>query len=80
MAAVLGHTLVVVSDAHLGVTPPAVEAALLAFLDAVPTLGDCLLINGDLFDFWFAYSRVIPRRGFHVRRGARAAPRRGCRS
>jgi UDP-2,3-diacylglucosamine hydrolase len=63
---VLGHTLVVVSDAHLGVTPPAVEEALLAFLDAVPTLGDCLLVNGDLFDFWFSYSRVVPRRGFLV--------------
>ena len=64
--AVLGHTLVVVSDAHLGVAPPRVEEALLEFLDAVPSLGDCLLINGDLFDFWFSYSRVIPRRGFHV--------------
>ncbi len=64
--AVLGHQLVVVSDAHLGVTPPAIEETLLAFLDAVPTLGDCLLINGDLFDFWFGYSRVIPRHGFHV--------------
>ena len=64
--AVLGHTLVVVSDAHLGVAPPAVEEALLAFLEAVPDLGDCLLVNGDLFDFWFSYSRVIPRRGFHV--------------
>jgi UDP-2,3-diacylglucosamine hydrolase len=63
---VLGHTLVVVSDAHLGVAPPQVEEALLAFLDAVPGLGDCLLINGDLFDFWFSYTRVIPRRGFHV--------------
>ena len=63
---VLGHTLVVVSDAHLGVAPPAVEEALLEFLDAVPTLGDCLLVNGDLFDFWFTYSRAIPRRGFHV--------------
>jgi UDP-2,3-diacylglucosamine hydrolase len=63
---VLGHTLVVVSDAHLGVTPPAVEEALLAFLDRVPQEGDCLLINGDLFDFWYSYSRVIPRRGFHV--------------
>jgi UDP-2,3-diacylglucosamine hydrolase len=61
-----GHTLVVVSDAHLGVTPPAVEEALLAFLDAVPTLGDSLLVNGDLFDFWFSYSRVVPRRGFQV--------------
>jgi UDP-2,3-diacylglucosamine hydrolase len=63
---VLGQTLVVVSDAHLGVTPPAVEEALLAFLDAVPTLGDSLLVNGDLFDFWFSYSRVVPRRGFLV--------------
>jgi UDP-2,3-diacylglucosamine hydrolase len=61
---VQGHTLVVVSDAHLGATPPAIEEALVAFLDAVPTLGDCLLLNGDLFDFWFAYSRVVPRRGF----------------
>lgn len=64
--AVLGHALVVVSDAHLGVTPPAVEEALLGFLEAVPSLGDSLLVNGDLFDFWYAYGRVIPRRGFHV--------------
>lgn len=63
---VLGETLVVVSDAHLGYAPPAVEAALLEFLDAVPTFGDCLLVNGDLFEFWFAYRRVLPRRGFRV--------------
>ncbi|MBA3892481.1 MAG: UDP-2,3-diacylglucosamine diphosphatase [Gemmatimonadales bacterium] len=63
---VLGQTLVVVSDAHLGVTAPAVEEALLAFLDAVPTLGDSLLVNGDLFDFWFSYAHVVPRRGFQV--------------
>jgi UDP-2,3-diacylglucosamine hydrolase len=64
--AVFGHALVVVSDAHLGATPPSVEETFLAFLDAVPALGDCLLVNGDLFDFWFTYSRVIPRRGFLV--------------
>ena len=64
--AVLGHALVVVSDAHLGGGAPAVEEALLSFLEAVPDLGDCLLVNGDLFDFWFSYGRVIPRRGFHV--------------
>src|SRR5512133_2674191 len=64
--AVLGHALVVVSDAHLGVAPSGVEEALLSFLEAVPDLGDCLLVNGDLFDFWFSYGRVIPRRGFHV--------------
>jgi UDP-2,3-diacylglucosamine hydrolase len=64
--AVLGSALVVVSDAHLGATSPSVEEQFLAFLDAVPGLGDCLLVNGDLFDFWFSYSRVIPRHGFHV--------------
>jgi UDP-2,3-diacylglucosamine hydrolase len=58
--------LVIVSDAHLGHSPPEVEAALLAFLDAVPDLGDALLVNGDLFEFWFAYRRVIPRDGFRV--------------
>jgi UDP-2,3-diacylglucosamine hydrolase len=63
---VLGQSLVVVSDAHLGAAPPATEEALLSFLAAVPDLGDCLLVNGDLFDFWFSYTRVIPRRGFHV--------------
>jgi UDP-2,3-diacylglucosamine hydrolase len=56
--------VVVVADAHLGQVPPATEAAFHAFLDAVPDLGDALLVNGDLFDFWFEWSRVIPRRHF----------------
>jgi UDP-2,3-diacylglucosamine hydrolase len=63
---VQGHRLVVVSDAHLGAGSPAAEAAFLEFLDAVPALGDALLVNGDLFDFWFAWRRVIPRSGFPV--------------
>jgi UDP-2,3-diacylglucosamine hydrolase len=73
---VLGHTLVVVSDAHLGVAPPAAEEALLAFFDAVPSLGDCLLVNGDLFDFWYSYRRVVPRRGFRVAAALAALRRR----
>jgi len=63
---VLGSQLVVVSDAHLGAVPPTVTEALLDFLDRVHTLGDSLLVNGDLFDFWFSYRRVIPREGFAV--------------
>ncbi|MFL5494810.1 MAG: UDP-2,3-diacylglucosamine diphosphatase, partial [Gemmatimonadales bacterium] len=74
--AVLGHALVVVSDAHLGVAPPDVEERLLAFLEDVPALGDCLLVNGDLFDFWYSYSRVIPRRGFRVAAALAALGRR----
>jgi UDP-2,3-diacylglucosamine hydrolase len=58
--------LVIVADAHLGGVPAGVEAAFLEFLDAVPSLGDGLLINGDLFAFWFAYRRAIPREGIAV--------------
>lgn len=58
--------LVIVSDAHLGAVPAAVEQGFLRFLDAVPDLGDGLLINGDLFDFWYAWRRVIPRAGIRV--------------
>jgi UDP-2,3-diacylglucosamine hydrolase len=66
-----------VADAHLGQVPPVVEAAFHAFLDQVPEPGDELLINGDLFDFWFEYATTVPRRhvatamklGSLVRRG-----------
>ncbi len=61
-----GTRLLVLSDAHVGATPPATEEALLAFLERAPALGDALLLNGDIFDFWFAYRRVIPRRNFQV--------------
>ena len=58
--------LVVVGDAHLGAVPERVEEAMLEFLERMPTLGDALLVNGDLFDFWFAWRRAIPRGGFRV--------------
>jgi UDP-2,3-diacylglucosamine hydrolase len=56
--------VVVVGDAHLGSADVRDEQALHAFLDAVPQLGTRLLIMGDLFDFWFEYRHVIPRRPF----------------
>jgi len=56
--------VLVVADAHLGQVPPAIESAFHRFLEAVPDLGEALLINGDLFDFWFEYRAVIPRRHF----------------
>ena len=58
--------LVVVGDAHLGAVPPRIEEAMLDLLSKVPSLGDGLLVNGDLFDFWFAWRRAIPRGGFRV--------------
>jgi len=58
--------LVLVGDAHLGRGSSQAEAAFLAFLDAVPRLGDGLVVTGDLFEFWFAYGRAVPRRGMRV--------------
>ncbi len=58
--------LVLVGDAHLGRESDATEQAFLAFLESVPDLGDGLLLTGDLFEFWFAWGRVIPRRNIRV--------------
>lgn len=58
--------VVLVGDAHLGRGSSEAETAFLSFLDAVPALGDGLVIAGDLFEFWFAYNRVVPRRGARV--------------
>ena len=52
---------IVISDIHLGAIPKRNEQAFLSFLDQAPEWGDRLLINGDLFDFWFEYRQVIPR-------------------
>ena len=56
----------VFSDAHLGVTPPGVERSLLGFLDHLRDHAGSVVINGDLFDFWFEWQSVIPRPGFRV--------------
>jgi len=58
--------VVLVGDAHLGRGSPEAEAAFLAFLDTVPTLGDGLVITGDLFEFFFAYGRAVPRQGTRI--------------
>lgn len=58
----------IVSDAHLGAVPEENEKAFRAFLERVPELSDDLLINGDLFDFWFEYRSVILRRHFSTLR------------
>ncbi len=56
----------VFSDVHLGVTPPQVERSLLAFLEHARGAAGSVVINGDLFDFWFEWRSVIPRAGFRV--------------
>lgn len=54
------------SDAHLGVAAPEAEQALLRFLRHLPGRAASLVVNGDLFDFWFEWRAVMPRRGYRV--------------
>ena len=57
----MSQRTIVVSDIHLGAVAEKNATAFLAFLDEAGRWGDELLINGDLFDFWFEYGQVIPR-------------------
>ena len=56
----------VISDVHLGHASAEVERSLLAFLRALPGRTGSLLINGDLFEFWFEWKSVVPRSGVRV--------------
>jgi UDP-2,3-diacylglucosamine hydrolase len=59
---------IVVSDTHLGAAPEENERSFLKFLEEIPDRSRDLLINGDLFDFWFEYETVILSRHFPVLR------------
>ena len=56
----------VISDAHLGVADRDAERHLLSFLRSIRADAKSLVINGDLFDFWFEWKRVMPRAGYRV--------------
>lgn len=56
----------IISDAHLGVADAASERLLLTFLHALRGEARALVINGDLFDFWFEWRHVIPRAGYRI--------------
>jgi UDP-2,3-diacylglucosamine hydrolase len=63
---VLPSPCFILSDAHVGAAPPEVERAVLAFLQSLRGRAASLVINGDLFDFWFEWRGVIPRAGFRI--------------
>jgi len=56
----------VISDAHLGAADVTAERRLVAFLRSLHGRAGSLLINGDLFDFWFEWRTVIPRGHFRT--------------
>jgi UDP-2,3-diacylglucosamine hydrolase len=55
-----------VSDAHIGGGHPDAEQRLFRFLESIRGKADSLHILGDLFEFWFEYSRAIPKPGFRA--------------
>ncbi len=66
LPAVSPERVVLVGDAHLGSADVGDEQAFHEFLDAIPAFGTRLIVMGDLFDFWFEYRAVIPRRPFRT--------------
>ncbi len=54
-----------ISDVHLGASPPESEKLkirnLVSFFNTIQNTADFLYIVGDLFDFWFEYSKAIPK-------------------
>jgi UDP-2,3-diacylglucosamine hydrolase len=58
---VLAPPCYVVSDIHLGHASDETERQFISFLRALPGRASSLLINGDLFEFWFEWRTVVPR-------------------
>jgi len=49
------------SDVHLGVVSRQREREFIKWLEYAAANGSELILNGDLFDFWFEYRHVMPR-------------------
>ncbi len=49
------------SDVHLGSAPPETEPSFLSWLEFCGSEASRVIINGDLFDYWFEYRSAIPR-------------------
>lgn len=56
----------VFSDAHLGFAPVEVHDRVLGFLKYCRQAAGSVVINGDLFEFWFEWQTVIPRSSFRI--------------
>jgi UDP-2,3-diacylglucosamine hydrolase len=59
-----------ISDVHLGELPKEQEINrvnhFLHFLMKIEQSAECIFIVGDLFDFWFEYKYVIPKKYFNL--------------
>jgi len=51
----------IASDVHLGATPSSRKDAFHAWLSGAAERTPHIILNGDLFDFWFEFRRGVPR-------------------
>lgn len=56
-----GKPVYLTSDIHLGAVPPEREETFLRWLEHAGTAASRVVIDGDLFDFWFEYRSAVPR-------------------
>lgn len=54
------------SDTHLGFATADVESSVVAFTRFLRGRAGSVLINGDLFEFWFEWRSVVPRFTYRV--------------
>lgn len=63
----LASPVYVLCDAHLGVAPAEQEQLLWSFLRHVAAQGTgTVLLNGDMFEFWFEWGNVVPQAGVRL--------------
>jgi len=55
------ESVYVASDVHFGAAPPEHQSAFLDWLTHAAEHASSILVNGDLFDFWFEYRTGITR-------------------
>ena len=55
--------MLIASDVHLGSAPPGHEKAFIEWLERAAISASWIILNGDLFDFWFEY-RTGTTRGY----------------
>lgn len=53
-------SLIVISDLHLAPNDDEAQKGFVRFLDVVRREAEEIIINGDLFSFWFGYRSVVP--------------------
>lgn len=79
--ATLAPPVYFVSDAHLGAEPEPIASTqlerLIALVHRVRQDNGSLIINGDLFDFWYEWKSVIPKKYFKILRALQEATENG---